>query len=333
MSTQVWWYLTRASAIVGWTLMVISVLWGILLSTRALKKRDNPGWLLDLHRWMSGLAVVMVLLHLFSLYMDQYAHFSITDLLVPFHSHYTKIPSLGPWPVVLGVGCFYILLAVQGTSLMMRKMPRKYWKAIHYSSYALVLLVSFHAGWTGTDVRAIAYRVVAVLLIVATSAALIVRILFPKPARSLAATVEGRRPNQLSENLQELVITQTWQAAQGVLGIKLSRANGSDLPTWQPGSHITLHLPNGLKRQYSLCGELNDHGSYTIAVLKAPNSRGGSEWIHTSLKAGMTLQVSGPHNHFELEPAAEYLFIAGGIGVTPMKAMIESVHEFKRRVL
>ena len=325
VSSQFWWYLTRASAIIAWTLMVISVLWGILLSTRVLKKRDNPGWLLDLHRWMSGISVVMVFLHMFSLYMDQYAHFSVTDLLIPFHSKYAKIASLGAWPIGLGVLCFYILIAVQGTSLMMRRLPRKYWKGIHYSSYALVLVVSFHAGWSGTDVRALAYRVVAILLIVLTSVALIVRIMFPKPARTLSAKVEGRRANQLGENLQQLVVTKVWEPALGIRGITLARPDDSLLSSWKPGSHITLHLPNGLKRQYSLCGDEDERESYTVAVLRAPESRGGSEWIHTELQIGMTLEISGPHNHFELEPAADYLFIAGGIGITPMKAMIEAL--------
>jgi ferredoxin-NADP reductase/DMSO/TMAO reductase YedYZ heme-binding membrane subunit len=305
--------------------MVVSVLWGILLSTRVLKKRDNPGWLLDLHRWMSGTSVVMVFLHMFSLYMDKYAHFSIPDLLIPFHSKYTKIASLGAWPIVLGVLCFYILIAVQGSSLMMRRLPRKYWKGIHYSSYALVLVVSFHAGWSGTDVRAIAYRVVAVLLIALTSIALIVRIVFPKPARTLSAKVEGRRANQLSENLQTLVVTKLWEPAEGIRAISFTRPDGSGLSSWQPGSHITLHLPNGLKRQYSLCGDAADQTNYTVAVLRAPESRGGSEWIHTELHVGMSMEISGPHNHFELEPASEYLFIAGGIGITPMKAMIEGL--------
>ena len=325
MSSQFWWYLTRSSAIVAWTLMVVSVLWGILLSTRVLKKRDNPSWLLDLHRWMSGTSVVMVFLHMFSLYMDSYAHFTIADLLIPFHSQYTKIASLGAWPIALGVGCFYILIAVQGTSLMMRRLPRKYWKGIHYSSYVLVLVVSFHAGWSGTDVRAIAYRVVAILLIVLTSVALIVRIIFPKPAKTLSAKVEGRRANQLTENLQRLTVTKVWEPAQGIRAITFGLADGSALSAWQPGSHITLHLPNGLKRQYSLCGDANERDLYTVAVLKAPESRGGSEWIHTELQVGMTLDVSGPHNHFELEPASEYMFIAGGIGITPMKAMIEAL--------
>ena len=325
LGVQFWWYLTRSSAIVAWSLMVLSVFWGILLATRILKPRDNPSWLLDLHRWMSGLSITFVGLHMFSLYMDSYAHFSVADLLIPFHSKYAKITSLGPWPVAIGVICTYILIAVQGTSLMMRRLPRKYWKAIHYSSYLLVLIVSFHAGWSGTDVRSLTYRAVAIFLIGLTTVALILRILFPKPARTLAAQVEGRRPNQNVENLKTMVVSATSYPANGIKKITFQDPNGSPMEAWVPGSHITLHLPNGLKRQYSLCGDLRDKDSYTIAVLQSPQSRGGSDWIHQELTQGMTLEISGPHNHFEIEPAKDYLFIAGGIGITPIKAMIESL--------
>ena len=325
MDPAIWWYVTRASAIIAWALMVISVMWGILLSTRVMKPKDSPGWLLDLHRWMSGLSVVFVGLHMFSLYMDNFAHFTIPDLFVPFHSQYAKVASLGPWPVALGVLCFYIMIAVQGTSLMMKKLPRKYWKAIHYSSYVLVLVVSFHAGWSGTDVRAWAYRITALVLIFITTVALIVRILFPKPAKTLAATVEGRRPNQNVANKHNLAITKTYSAAAGIMGIDFITPMQEVMPAWVPGSHITLHLPNGLQRQYSLCSDPADRTHYSVAVLNSPNSRGGSSWIHENLKSGMTIEVSGPHNHFELEAAQEYLFVAGGIGITPMKAMIDSL--------
>lgn len=325
MDPQIWWYVTRASALIAWSLMVISVIWGVLLATRVLKPNDNPGWLLDLHRWLSGLSVVFVALHMFSLFADDYAHFSPADLFIPFHSQYEKLKWLGPWPMVLGVISFYLLIAVQSTSLMMRKLPRKFWKGIHYSSYLTVILVSFHAGWSGTDTRAIAYRVFALALIFLTTVALIVRILFPKPAKTLSAVVEGRRPSQLSEELQQLVVTRTFSPAQGIMGIDLAAQDGATLKPWLPGSHITLHLPNGLKRQYSLCGDPADRTHFEIAVLNSPNSRGGSAWIHSNIRQGLVLTVSGPHNHFELEASTDYLFVAGGIGITPIKSMLESL--------
>ena len=325
MDPAIWWYVTRSSAIIAWALMVVSVMWGILLATRIMKPKDSPGWLLDLHRWMSGLSVVFVGLHMFSLYMDNFAHFTVPDLFIPFHSQYAKVASLGPWPIALGVLCFYIMIAVQGTSLMMKKLPRKYWKAIHYSSYALVLVVSFHAGWSGTDVRAWAYRITALVLIFITTVALIVRILFPKPAKTLAATVENRRLNQNVENMHSVLIDRTTPLADGILGLDFVLPDRSNLDPWVPGAHITLHLPGDLKRQYSLCGDPADRSRYSIAVLESPTSRGGSRYVHNNLKSGMTIKVSGPHNHFELEASNEYLFIAGGIGITPIKAMIESL--------
>ncbi len=321
----IWWYVTRSSAIIAWALMVISVTWGILLATRVMKPKDNPGWLLDLHRWLSGLSVVFVGIHMASLFIDKYAAFSLQDLFIPFHSQYQKIAWLGGWPVALGVICTYILIAVQTTSLMMKKLPRKYWKAIHYSSYALVLLVSFHAGWSGTDVRAWAYRITALVLITLTTVALITRILFPKSAKTLSATVEGRRANQNLENLHKVLVDRVTPLADGILGFDFVLPDRSNLEPWVPGAHITLHLPDGMQRQYSLCGDPADRSQYSIAVLESPTSRGGSHYVHHNLKSGMNIEVSGPHNHFELEASSEYLFIAGGIGITPIKAMVESL--------
>ena len=325
LDPAIWWYVTRASAIIAWALMVISVTWGILLATRVMKPKDNPSWLLDLHRWLSGLSVVFVGIHMVTLFIDEYAAFTLQDLFIPFHSQYQKIAWLGGWPIALGVICTYILIAVQTTSLMMKKLPRKYWKAIHYSSYALVLLVSFHAGWSGTDVRAWAYRVTALTLITLTTVALIVRILFPKSAKTLSATVEGRRPNQKSENLHKVVVDKVTLLADGILGFDFVLPDRSNLDPWVPGAHVTLHLPDDMKRQYSLCGDPADRSQYSIAVLESPQSRGGSKYMHDHMKFGMEIEVSGPHNHFELEASTEYLFIAGGIGITPIKAMIESL--------
>ena len=322
---QIWWYVTRASAMIAWVLLVISVIWGILLSTRIFRKFDNPAWLLDLHRWLAGISVVMVGLHMFSLYIDDFARFSLADLFIPFHSTYTKIEALGPIPVALGVICAYLMIAVQSTSLIMRVLPRKFWKGIHYLSYVVVLLVSFHAGWTGTDTRAWVYQLVAIGLIMLTTIALVIRILFPKPAKTLSSVVEGRRPNKLDEVITDLVVREVAHPATGILSIKFGKPDGSVFPTWLPGSHITLHLPNGMKRQYSLCGDATERNLLQISVLNSPDSRGGSKWIHENVKVGTELKVSGPNNHFELEPANKYFFVAGGIGITPIKSMVESL--------
>lgn len=93
------------------------------------------------------------------------------------------------------------------------------------------------------------------------------------------------------------------------------------LPPWEPGAHIDLILPDDLERQYSLCGD-PAAASWQVAVLRERPSRGGSELIHTQLRVGDEVRVRGPRNGFPLVDARSYLFIAGGIGVTPLLPMV-----------
>jgi len=120
-----------------------------------------------------------------------------------------------------------------------------------------------------------------------------------------------------------LLIDRFERAADGVVTLTLACESGGDLPAWTPGAHIDLVLPNGLTRQYSLCGDPSDRSRWRIGILRAPASRGGSEYIHTRLKAGDKVRAVGPRNNFPLEPAERYLFIAGGIGITPILPMLE----------
>ena len=129
---------------------------------------------------------------------------------------------------------------------------------------------------------------------------------------------------QESEALRTLVVDERREEAQGVISLKLRPADGSALPPWQPGAHVDLLLSEGLERQYSLCGDPSDTGSWRIAVLREPDGRGGSEFVHTALVVGTELAVRGPRNHFELRPAAQYVFIAGGIGITPILPMLDA---------
>ncbi|GAA3383716.1 PDR/VanB family oxidoreductase [Cryptosporangium minutisporangium] len=122
----------------------------------------------------------------------------------------------------------------------------------------------------------------------------------------------------------ELVVRSAEQEADGVVALTLSRPDAGDLPDWTPGAHIDLVLDDGLVRQYSLCGRSGDAASWRIAVLRAPESRGGSLRVH-ELKAGSVVCVRGPRNHFPVAASRRYLFIAGGIGITPLLAMINAV--------
>jgi ferredoxin-NADP reductase len=110
--------------------------------------------------------------------------------------------------------------------------------------------------------------------------------------------------------------------ADGVVTLTLADPNGADLPEWAPGAHIDLLMTPSLVRQYSLCGDTANRAEWQVGVLLDPDSRGGSQFVHDKLHEGATVRVRGPRNHFPLVGSPRYLFIAGGIGVTPMLPMI-----------
>lgn len=108
-----------------------------------------------------------------------------------------------------------------------------------------------------------------------------------------------------------------------VMTLELRAIGAEQLPAFDPGSHIDVHLPNGLLRHYSLTNDWRDKDRYVIGVGRAADSRGGSAYVHSSIRAGMQLKISAPKNNFPIDPAGErFLFIAGGIGITPIMAMI-----------
>ena len=113
------------------------------------------------------------------------------------------------------------------------------------------------------------------------------------------------------------------EAAEGVLALELADAGGAELPDWQPGAHIDVQLPGGIIRQYSLCGD-PDRGTWRLGVLLDQASRGGSRYIHENLREGTELTVSAPRNNFALEEAERYIFVAGGIGITPILPMLRA---------
>jgi hypothetical protein len=103
--------------------------------------------------------------------------------------------------------------------------------------------------------------------------------------------------------------------AEDVVALTLAGEAGGRLPDWTPGSHIDLVLPDGTVRQYSLCGDRWDPYTYRIGVLREPDGRGGSAWVHDRLEVGDAVGLGGPRNNFPLAPAERYLFVAGGIGI------------------
>lgn len=125
-----------------------------------------------------------------------------------------------------------------------------------------------------------------------------------------------------------LRVIDTQVRADHVTEFVLVRADGAPLPAWAPGAHVSLHLHSGLERQYSLCGRLDDCDTWRITVLRERDGRGGSAYLHDHVKAGTLLCCKGPRNHFPLEMASSYIFIAGGIGITPIIPMIEQAERW-----
>lgn len=130
--------------------------------------------------------------------------------------------------------------------------------------------------------------------------------------------------NSVADTSQvKLTVTAKTKVSNDVVALTLSNTEGRRLPDWTPGSHVDVVLPSGINRQYSLCGDRWDAYSYRIAVLHETEGRGGSAYIHEQLTEGTMIAIGGPRNHFPLVPSEKYLFIAGGIGITPMLPMLQ----------
>ena len=136
---------------------------------------------------------------------------------------------------------------------------------------------------------------------------------------ALMTSVETARARPAYREVEvDVEIRRREAACDGVVTLTLANPTGADLPEWAPGAHIDLMMTPSLVRQYSLCGDTANRAEWQVGVLLDPNSRGGSQFVHDKLHEGTTVRVRGPRNHFPLVGSPRYLFIAGGIGVTPM---------------
>jgi cytochrome P450/ferredoxin-NADP reductase len=126
-----------------------------------------------------------------------------------------------------------------------------------------------------------------------------------------------------------VVVERLSTAADGIVKLRLVAPDGGVLPRWAPGAHIDVECGDtGLSRQYSLCGDPADSRAFEVAVLRDEPSRGGSAWIHDAVREGMRLKIRGPRNHFRFdEDGRRAIFIAGGIGITPVSAMARRARE------
>jgi predicted ferric reductase len=152
VNPQVSWYAARSSGLVAWALVTASILWGLALSTRLIQRRGIPAWLLDLHRFLGTLSVVFVGVHLVALWADSYLVFGWSELFVPMASTWR------PGAVAWGIAATYLLLAVEVTSWLMRRLPRKLWHTVHLSSFVLFVFASVHGFQSGADRDALAVQ-------------------------------------------------------------------------------------------------------------------------------------------------------------------------------
>lgn len=185
MTAQLTWYVARSSGLLAWTLLTASVLWGLLLSTKILGRAPRPSWLLDLHRYLGGLATLFTVLHVVAIIVDGYVSFSVVDVLVPLASTWK------PGPVAWGVVSLYLLLAVELTSLARHRLPRPLWRATHMASFPLFVMATVHGVTAGTDGRTWLYEALAVLGLMAVSGLVSVRLSTPTATmpRTIPATI------------------------------------------------------------------------------------------------------------------------------------------------
>lgn len=145
MNEQVYWFVARSGGIVAWALVTLSVCWGLFLSTKAVAKASQPKKLLELHRYLGGLSVTFTAVHLAGLVADSYVEFGWVEILVPWGSEWK------PTAVAWGVIAMYILIAVELTSLFMKRMPRSIWRQVHRLSFGLYIFATVHGLQAGTD--------------------------------------------------------------------------------------------------------------------------------------------------------------------------------------
>lgn len=146
------WYLARSSGMVAWCVVSAGMAWGLLLSSRRVRRRGGPAWQLDLHRFLGTLSLVFTAVHLAAIVADNFVHFGWTDLTVPMASDWR------PGAVAWGIVATYLLAAVQITSWLLPRLPRKVWHAVHLGSFGLFAAATAHGFTAGTDAGSLAVQ-------------------------------------------------------------------------------------------------------------------------------------------------------------------------------
>lgn len=335
VDSVVWWYVARASGLIAWALLGVSVVGGLLLATQLTRGRT---WTRGLHEFVAALAVIFTAIHLASVLASDQLRIGLRELLVPF--------ARADNPVGQGCGvlALYLLTAVMLTSWARALLSWRWWRRVHLLTFPVFGFVCVHTVLAGSDTTRPILHWASLVVGVGILFLVAFRLFTARPAGTAAVVAAGLRetgtPVSLAPQLRlaspspvlttagtgmRLLIGQTTWEADNVLSLRLHSPDGAPLPSWEPGAHLELALPSGRRRQYSLCGDPHDTRSYRIAILQVPGGRGGSVEVHTDARAGQLVIVQSPRNHFPLVPSPAYLFIAGGIGITAMLAMAARV--------
>jgi len=143
--SHLFWYTARAGGIVAWALTAASVVWGLWLSGRVRPFGVRPAWILDLHRFLGGLATIFVGVHVLAILADTYTNFGLSDVLVPFAAKWH------PLAVAWGIVGLYVMLAVELTSLARKHLPHQLWRRVHVMALPLYVFATIHYLAAGTD--------------------------------------------------------------------------------------------------------------------------------------------------------------------------------------
>lgn len=158
MADELNWYVARTTGLLAWALLGVALLWGLLLTSRLLERRPSPAWLLALHRHLGNLTLGLTGIHVVSIWADDFVDYRLHEVLVPFASDSDTAA------VAWGVGSLWLLVAVQASSWVRRRLPAPLWRRLHLLSVPLLLAVSVHALMIGTDVQHPVVVVVALVI-------------------------------------------------------------------------------------------------------------------------------------------------------------------------
>ncbi|HEY2303500.1 MAG TPA: ferric reductase-like transmembrane domain-containing protein [Acidimicrobiales bacterium] len=188
MSGTLPWYVARASGLVAWALLAGSVVWGLLMTSKVMRRRVKNSWLLDLHRWLGGLALVFTGVHVAAILADTYVHFGLASVLVPLATTWH------PVAVAWGVASLYLLAAVEVTSLLRKHLSHRLWKRVHFLSFPLFVSSTIHGLSAGTDGRTPMAVITAALVTSAVAALVAVRVRKPPHRPAVSPPLPRPRP-------------------------------------------------------------------------------------------------------------------------------------------